>query len=261
MRRWARPGPSLRQFDGLRRATYRRRSRRTRPSSVCVPPPKKPLGAGGISDRTRCLTVSTVLDIGTMPPPDPYTPFRKALAVGTPPAAVAARIRSAGLDPGQIPSLASFAADAASPSTTGVAAQGKELLKLAFKPRPQALATTTTTTTTPAPKKWVVKTEAELPPLDLARARPFPLAPRDWEGCVRSVERSEKGATGVFFVLCESSNLNGVVVLKRVADLSSALYEGWVNGGGGTGAQLTPSLTPSLPPSLPPSLTHSLTHP
>ena len=71
------------------------------------------------------------------------------------------------------------------------------------------------------------------PVIDLKAALPYPLtlplAHAGWDELIKSIKRSDLGATGVFFMLMDDGDRlenPGVLVLKRVADLNSALYEG-----------------------------------
>ena len=155
--------------------------------------------------------------------------FRKKLKLGVPAEAIASQMRRAGLDPAQIPELG-HTANITDPNNAN-ALKGKQLLAAAFKPRVLGGVSATGGS---RPKKWVVKTEAELPPIKLGCAAPYPLvrplnAQTGWDAAVSSIKRSALGATGVFFVLLsdnDSADSDGVLVLKRVPDLDSALYEG-----------------------------------
>ena len=137
-------------------------------------------------------------------------------------------MQRAGLDPTQIPELGHSSANSTEDESSA-AVHGKQLLAATFQgaqPTPQA--------TPPRPRRWVIKTEAELPPIDLKSATPFPLtlppACAGWDELIRSIKRSDLGATGVFFLLLGDDDrldtAGGVLVLKRVSDLNSALYEG-----------------------------------
>ena len=120
---------------------------------------------------------------------DQYAKFKKKLKLGVPAEAVVSQMRRAGLDPAQIPELG-HAANVNDPDKANALA-GKQLLAATFKPQGAGGVGATGGS---RPKKWVVKTEAELPPIRLGSVAPYalvrpPTAQTGWDAAVISIKR------------------------------------------------------------------------